>query len=183
MTHKSANPIRNRLRPPVDSVVAPVAVAMLLAACGVDSPLTSDNVSEAEKSRIAEAWRDCLSDGGVRGEIDYSNGVDIGVEIPLGMSEEQVQAVEAECEPILNDLEAQPDLSPEQEAELADAMLEVQRCLADEGFVVSVDGGGISIDSADQPADFDEAAYAEAEDRCFREAAPQLYEEFGGGDG
>ena len=175
------------MRKPVSHLgfVPSLVIVMLavLTACGPDNLLTSDDLSEADKSRIAEAWRDCLSAEGIRGEIDYSNGIDIGVEIPQGMSEEQVQAVEAECEPILNDLDVAPELSPEQEAELADAMLEVQRCLADAGFVVSVDGGGISVDSADQPAGTDEAAYAEAEARCFREAAPDLFEEFEGQDG
>ena len=175
--------MRTRSTKPSIAVAGAVAVVSLLSACGSDSPLTSDELTEAEKSRIAEAWRDCLADGGVRGEIDYSNGINIGVEIPAGMSEEQVQAVEAECEPILNDIDPEMELSPEQEAELADAMLAVQKCLADEGYVVSIEGGGINTNSADQPADFDEAAYAEAEDRCFREAAPDLYEEFGGQDG
>lgn len=170
-----------RARAVVLAVVLTAAGA--LTACGSESPLAGDDLSEADKSRIAEAWRDCLADGGVRGEIDYSNGLDIGIDVPQGMSEEQVQAVEAECEPILNDLDAAPDLSPEQEADLADAMLAVQRCLADAGFVVSIDGGGISVNSADQPEDYDEAAYAEAEDRCFREAAPELFEEFGGEGG
>jgi hypothetical protein len=142
--------------------------------------LAGDDLSEADKSRIAEAWRDCLAEDGVRGEIDYSGGIDIGVEIPEGMSEEQVQETEARCEPILNDLDAAPELSPEQEAELADVLLDVQQCMADEGYVISISGGGISVDSADQPADYDEAAYAEAEDRCFRTVAPDLYDEFGG---
>ena len=163
-------------------VVGLLAVGAL-AACGAESPLAGSDLSEAEKSRIAEEWRDCLAADGIRGEIDYSNGLDIGVDVPAGMSEEQVQAVERACESILNDLDAGPELSPEQEAELADALLEVQRCLAAEGYVVSVDGGGINVNSSDLPDDYDPAAYAEAEDRCFRTAAPELFEQFGGDDG
>jgi len=158
----------------------PIAAVLALAACGPESVPAGDELSEADKSRIAESWRDCLAEDGIRGEIDYSNGLDIGVDIPQGVSEEQVQATEARCEPILNDLDAGPELSPEQEAEMADVLLEVQRCMADAGYVISIDGGGISVNSDDQPADYDEAAYAEAEDNCFRTVAPDLYEESGG---
>lgn len=172
-----------------------LAAALVMAACGSDggggdaggdgssaeTPSAAGDLSETEKSRIAEEYRDCMAEGGLEATVDYGGdglGIDIGA--GDGISEEEMLATEAACEPILADLDTGgPELSPEEEAELADALLEVQSCLAEEGYVITVDGNGINLNDEDQPADFDEAAYLELEDECLRRAAPELYAKYG----
>ncbi len=158
-----------------------IAATLLLSACGAlpgggDSAF--DDLSEAEKSRVAESYRDCMAEGGLEAQVDYSNGLNIDVN-GGDISMEEAMKVEAECEPLLADLDQEFDMTPEQEARLADATAKVQKCLAEDGYVITImTDGGISLDSDDQPAGFDEAAYAAAEEACFREADPELFEEF-----
>jgi len=161
-----------------------LATAALLVSCGASGGGAADDLTEAEKSRIAEEYRDCMAEGGLDANVAFDGG-DLNIDVGGGddTTEEQMLATEAGCEPILERLEAGgPQLTPDEEAELADALLEVQKCLADEGYVITIDGSGINVDGDDQPDGFDEAAYADLEDECFREAAPELYAKYGPGD-
>ncbi len=179
-------PTRGRHRLRLISVAGGASALLLLASCG-NSPFAaaSDDLSEADKSRLAEQFRDCMAEGGLDAEVSYSNGgLDIAVDAAADMTEERMLEIEAGCESILNELEGSggPELSPDEQAELADGMVDVQRCLADKGYVVDLSpDGGISIESDAQPdADnWDEEAYLAAEDECFQEVLPELYEKFG----
>lgn len=175
---------RARTRPVGRRAAGFTVGALLLASCGIGGDASSgfDDLSEAEKSRVAEEYRDCMADGGLEAQVDYSSGLDISV-TGGDISEEQMLAVEAACEPILSALDQGQELDPEDEARLADALLEAQKCLADAGYVVSLSDNGINLDSDDQAEGFDEAAYAEQEDECFRQADPELYEKYSPGGG
>lgn len=164
---------RTPIRTPTAAGLA--GVALLLAACnGAGPAAAADDLSEADRSRIAEEYRNCMAEGGLDAAVDYDNGLDINVSVD-DVSDEQAQVTEAACEPILADLERGYELTPEEEARLADISLEVQKCLADAGYVVEVSPqGGVSLNNNDQAAGFDEAEYAEAEEECFRTAAPDL---------
>ncbi len=157
----------------------------MLAACGDGggASASSSELSETEKSRIAEEYRDCMAEGGLEATVNFEDnglGIDVTGE-DASITEEEMRATEAACESILIDLDTGPDLSPEEEAQLADATHEVVDCVAKEGYVVSVseDGMGIELDDADQPEGFDEAVYLEVENECFKQAVPELYAKYG----
>lgn len=165
-----------------------VAAALLLAACGGDgggaSAAGSGELTETEKSRIAEEYRDCMAEGGMDATVNFDGG-GLGIDVSGGddLSQEEMLEFEATCEVILAPLDASgPQMSPEEEAQLVDAAYAVQKCVAEEGYVVEVSpDGGIGLNSDDQPEGFDEAVYLEVEDACFQEAVPELYAKYGPG--
>lgn len=67
----------------------------------------------------------------------------------------------AECDAILEDAFGSFELSPEEEAEEADSMLALQKCLAESGFDIQMDGGSFQLD---ENVDFDE--FESAMDAC-----------------
>lgn len=156
-----------------------VALALAASGCVDGGGEPGAGLSELDKTRIADEWIACMAEGGLTASIDFEGGVSISVS--GGESLEEDLAVEAGCEPILSAVDSGLQLDPADEAELADAVLAVQKCLMDQGFEVTVedDGLGFGVDVEEGDAGFDEAAYAEAEDACFREAAPDLYEKYG----
>lgn len=74
--------------------------------------------------------------------------------------QEDVEAAEEICGPILENAFGDFELSPEQEAEMADAMLEVQRCMSDAGFDIDLDGGAFEIGPEIDFEEFDAAMRA-----------------------
>lgn len=160
---------------------AALAVAGLtFAGCGSTSPTgAAAELSELQKSRIAEEWRDCMAEGGLIAEIQYEDGLDISVGSDGDATDEEMMEVEAGCEPILAGLEGTFEIDPDDQARLIDIGADLQKCIADAGYVVRVDAeGGIELNSDDQPDNFDEAAYAEAEEGCYKELVPDLYEKY-----
>lgn len=162
----------------------------LLAACdAVGGGSATNDLSEAEKSRLAEEYRNCMEEGGLIGNVSFeNNGVSIDVEIgpeAETLPEEEILAIEIECEKLLEEVDSGQEIDPEDEARLIDAAADVQQCLAKAGYVVDIgpDGGvEFNSDNQDDFDDLDEAAYLEAEDACYREVVPDLYEKYGGGN-
>lgn len=168
-------------RPRFRAAAVAVATALAAASCGIGGASASSGLSELQKSRIAEEWRDCMAAGGLTNvELQYDNGIDIGVEIPEGIPEEQVLEIEAGCESILEQLDASFELDPNDQATLIDASADLEKCLADAGYVVTMSDGGVELNSEDQSEGFDEAAYLEVETACYKEIVPELYEKYGG---
>jgi hypothetical protein len=163
------------------AAIAGVAGAALLASCGVVGGASAiDELSEAEKSRIAEQYRDCMAEGGLDGRVSFDGGsIDIEVSGSADINEEEALALEARCEQILEDLDGGQQMDPEDEARFIDASADIQKCLGDKGYIVTIVDGGIDLNSDDQGEDFDEAAYLEAEDECLQEVVPDLYEKYG----
>ncbi len=169
-----------------------LAGAMLLAgltSCGVGAAAT-DNLSEADKTRIAEEYRDCLAEYGLEGAVSFENGainVDIGVSEgtdAADLTNEELLAAEAECEMLLEDLDAGTQMDPEEEAQLIDAGPALQRCLNEKGYDVQVSAdGGIDFSSDDQTEQsFDETEYIAAEEDCYQQVVPELWEKYGEGN-
>ncbi len=173
------------------TVAVALASVTLLAACdAIGGASATANLSEADKSRLAQEYSNCMEEGGLVGHVTFeNNGVSIDVEIgPEGetLPMEEITAIELECEKILEDLDSGQQMDPEDEARLIDASADVQQCLAEAGYVVAINPeGGIEFNSDDQDEfdeSFDEAAYLEAEDNCYREVVPDLYEKYGEGN-
>lgn len=74
---------------------------------------------------------------------------------------EAFEAAFEKCDELLTDAFGEFEMTPEQEAEMADQMLEMQRCLADLGFEIDLDGAAFELDPT---IDFDE--FEAAMDEC-----------------
>ncbi len=162
-------------------IATALVAAVFLAGCGgIGGASATDDLSEAEKSRIAEDYRDCMAEAGLEGEVNFDNGgLDISVGIPEGVSDEEALEIERECESLLEPAASGLEMDPEDEARLIDASADLEKCITAKGYVVTMDGGGISLDSADQAEGFDDAQYLQDEDDCYREVVPDLYEKYG----
>lgn len=113
-------------------------------------------------------YEQCMADLGVEIQIVSATGGSDSIEtldeIPedavLGseFDPEEFEAAEEECGPILEGAFGSFEMSPEQEAEMADEMLEMERCLADQGFDIDMNGGSFEIGGEDFDFDtFDDA--------------------------
>jgi len=111
----------------------------------VDEPIDPD-LAFAE-------FQKCMEDNGVTVEMAGSGGATIETlenipadQVADGVFEpEDFEAAEAECNEILEDAFGSFELSPEQEAEMADAELELQRCLSEAGFDIDMGGGSFML--------------------------------------
>ncbi len=79
---------------------------------------------------------------------------------------EKLEEAQRECDPILEEAFGSFDLHPEQDVELADQMLALQLCLADEGFDIDLSGNSFSMDQSQ----IDMAGFDAAFNRCNQEA-------------
>ncbi|MGZ0193323.1 MAG: hypothetical protein ACKVG5_13450 [Acidimicrobiales bacterium] len=134
-----------------------------------DSTEATDDESgnEAEVAETQEAvdpeqafaeFEACMADHGVSVSIGGQGGAAVddlepGSDPAQNATPEDFEAAQAECDPILDSAFGSFDLSPEQEAEQADAMLELEQCLAEAGFEIDTSGGSFQIP---QDVDFDE---------------------------
>ncbi len=137
-----------------------------------ESEGTPERMSEAEMTRVLEEYRDCMVEelpAGAAVSVGMANGepqIDITVD---SASDDDTSSAEETCQPILAELERSFTANPEVVAERRDAALFVQRCMAEEGYDITVDDdGGIGFDTND--SEFDEAAYLEAENACIEQA-------------
>ncbi len=131
-----------------------------------------ERMSEAEMTRALEEYRDCMVEelpAGASVSVGMENGEpQIGITVDSA-SDDDTSSAEETCQPILAELERSFTADPEVVAERRDAALFVQRCMADEGYEITVDDdGGIGFDTND--SEFDEAAYLEAENSCIEQA-------------
>lgn len=74
---------------------------------------------------------------------------------------EDFEAAEEVCGPILEDAFGSFELTPEQEAEMADEMLELSRCMSEQGFDIELDQGVFELDE-----DIDFEAFENAMSTC-----------------
>lgn len=165
-----------------------IAAGLLFAAC---SNGTVNEASEAEIASIASSttvpatadapsapvdedeafarFSACMAEHGVSIIIGTGGGAPVPGETPDDVSTEpispeKVEEAHAECSPILEESFGSFDLAPAQEAEMADQMLSLQLCLADEGYEIEINGNGFS---PGQVSDMDE--FSAALDQCSRE--------------
>lgn len=165
-----------------------IAAGLLFAACGNG---TVDEASQGELASIASSttapatadtpsapvdqdeafarFSACMAEHGVAVNFGTGGGAPVPGETPDDVSSdpispEKVEEADAECSPILEESFGSFDLDPEQEAEMADQMLSLQLCLADEGYEIEINGNGFS---PGQVSDMDE--FNAALDQCGRE--------------
>jgi len=164
-------------------IVLAATLAILAGACGsssdpaaapelasIDEPADAATVADGDEPDVAETpkavdpeqafaeFEACMADHGVTVAIGGPGGAPVDDLDPSSEPAQEVtpadlEAAEAECEPILDNAFASFDLSPEQEAERADELLEVQQCLAEAGFEIDMSGGRFQVP---QDVDFDE---------------------------
>lgn len=108
----------------------------------------------------------CMAEYGVAIAIGGSGGAAVDAIKPdsdpsEAPTEEDLEAAGIACDPILEKAFGSFDASPEQEAEQADELLEMQQCLAEAGFEIDLSGGSFEL-SGD--IDFDE--FNVAMDNC-----------------
>ena len=177
----------------VSAGVVSVAVSGLLAAgCGGDSgdsatdlptlegasatTEAADGAGEAREIDADEAFARfdaCMADEGF--EVSESSG---GVDVPTEPddfandgTEVDFEAAQEKCDPILDEAFGDLDLAPEQQAELDDALLALQRCMDEAGY----DEIDLTSDVFELPDGVDLAAFDEALERCEEQAAPDLF--------
>ncbi len=175
------------------STVFVAAIAVLAAACGssssaadapelasIDEPTatTTATEDEPEAAETPEAvdpdqafaeFEACMADHGVTVAIGGVGGASVDELDPSSdqieeVTPEDLEGAEAACEPILDNAFGSFDLSPEQEAERADELLEMQQCLAEAGFDLDMSGGRFEVP---QDVDFDEF------DNAMNDCAPE----------
>ncbi len=106
-------------------------------------------------------------DEGVGFETFETDG-DVGdTELSSGsFNPEDFEAAAEACDPILEDAFGSFEMTPEQEAEMADQMLELEKCMSDQGFDIDMGGNSFQIDES---IDFEafEAAMSECGNGIF----------------
>lgn len=127
-------------------------------------------LSEADQEKAMAEYESCMADAGV--DIGSFIGGDSGgaavesIEVGSGEDGEPLDfeafetAAEA-CDQILEDAFGSFEMTPEQEAEAADQMLEMQRCLSEAGFDINLDDNAFELD---ENVDFE--AFEEAMSSC-----------------
>lgn len=135
----------------------------------------ADEPTEEDFEQAFEAYEQCAADLGLGDIFVGSEGDGASTEVVLESDdgsdvavsdenfEEQLQRLEEECDPLLDAVSQDFELSPEQEAEFADAELAFARCMreagfdfpdpggdSDGGFVIEIESDDFDIDAMDQ---------------------------------
>ena len=128
---------------------------------GDDSAEETEPAAPVDPDQAFAEFEACMSEYGVTVAIGGlgAGGASVDELEPAGdqpfenVTPEDIEAADAACQPILDNAFGSFDLSPEQEAEQADAMLEMQQCLSAAGFDIDMTGNAFEL-SPD--IDFDE---------------------------
>lgn len=155
-------------------------VASLPEAAPDDTPDSSDDSDAAANSSTEEASEDgadlspeeaqlkfeqCLEDAGIDSPFSSADGEAIvgaegdegGQVLALDLNDDESFEAFEKCNEIMSDAFGEFTPSPEQDALMQDAELEFSRCMAEQGFDVSTDGG-IELDADLDISDLDAAA-------------------------
>lgn len=137
---------------------------------GSDEESEEPEVSEADAEAAQLRYEKCLDDNGVNfGDLSGDDDSSVQQLETEGDIEDFNDAM-AECEEILEDTFGEFELSPEQQAEFADAEAKFNACLAENGF--TIEDGVMAIEEDDFEAS--EAALEEC-----NEVFEQLNEQLG----
>lgn len=120
-------------------------------------------ISEEDAEAAIAQYDKCMADFGIELDLGSAGGGGADVESTQFVEgaddggalfdEDSFDEASETCDPILEDAFGDFELSPEQEAEMADQMLEMQKCLADAGFDIDMSEGAFELDP---DVDFDE---------------------------
>ncbi len=123
---------------------------------------TSDIKEPVDPEQAFAQYEACMSDhgvdvsaltpggGGATVNNDGAGDKDSSIPAPNAADFEEANTA---CESILKDAFGEFEMSPEDEAKLADELLDMQKCLADKGFDIDLAGGSFEVDES---VDFDE---------------------------
>lgn len=152
----------------------------------VDAPEASGPTTTVDPEQAFARYEDCMADFGIEmsiepadgsavQEVDVTASPDAGDDVaPAGPSD--FAEAEETCGPILDDAFGDFELTPEQEAEMEDQMLEFEKCLDGKGF------GGLVVFGDATPPDPDldaEPSAAELDEEGFEAAMNECDEVFG----
>ncbi len=113
-------------------------------------------------------------DGGVGFETLETDDDVADTELTSGeFDPEDFEAAAEACDPILEDAFGSFEMTPEQEAEMADQMLELEKCMSDQGFDIDMGGNSFQIDES---IDF------EAFEAAMSECGNGIFESVGAGE-
>ncbi len=171
------------------TTIAGGVLALVLAACGgatgstagdelprlesgnTSSPTTTEpsEPTEADQEAAMAEYEKCMGDLGVDvGDLVAGGGSGVAVEGETVIEEvegdfdpAEFEAAAAQCDELLTDAFGEFEVSPEQEAEIADQMLELEKCLAEAGYEIDMSGQAFEVDPS---IDFEE--FQQALDSC-----------------
>jgi hypothetical protein len=127
--------------------------------------------SDPEEAMLA--YTECMRDHGIEMEDPRPAGGEGGGGIVAQAPEaddEEFQAAQAECEPLLNEVVSDFEPDPEQEAELREQLLEYAQCMREHGIDMPDptfdEGGGGLVVGQDADIDVDSDEFRAADDEC-----------------
>lgn len=128
---------------------------------------SDSSTSEVDQEEAFALFEACMADYGVMASVG-AGGADVPGEVSDDrqtepVTPEKIEEAQRECDPILEEAFGSFDLDPEQEAEMADQMLALQLCLADEGYDIEINGNMFD------PGQVDMEEFGAALDRCGQE--------------
>ena len=135
-----------------------------------DSADNAEPAAPVDPDQAFAEFEACMAEYGVTVAIGGPGGASVDELDPTGdqpfenITPEDIEAADAACQPILDNAFGSFDLSPEQEAEQADAMLEMQQCLSAAGFDIDMTGNAFQLSSDIDFDEFDKAMNACAPD-------------------
>lgn len=112
-------------------------------------------VSEEDQEKAFAEYESCMADAGVDVSSALGGGEGGAAIETFESSEgdggqdfdpEAFEAATEACNEILESTFGSFEMSPEEEAEAADQMLEMQRCLSEEGFEIDLSGNSFELD-------------------------------------
>ena len=145
------------------------------AAAAADGEGGSTTTTALDPEEASLAFEECMAEHGVEVHVfaasegepnERSLQVDElepSEDRPPPPDPEALEAAQEECNPLLQGAFGELELSPEQEAEMRDAQLELQRCLEDrgiDGFEPDGDDGGFEMRLDPEAEDFEEVQEA-----------------------
>ncbi len=149
---------------------------------GEDTSTDADDEPVDPEIAMAEYER-CLADAGIELPEASTDGDAMVLEFEADENAEggfdDPEAFDeafAKCDELLTDAFGEFEMTPEEEAEMADQMLEMQRCLADLGFDIDF-GDGTGAFELDQSIDFEE--FDAAMQECSPEGGESSVQEVG----
>ncbi len=148
---------------------------------GEQSATTPPEEAETDPELAMAEYEACMDDLGIDvPDFDGGGGVvveefEVDAESTDSVDFEEMQAAMDECDDVLEEAFGSFEMSPEQEAEMADQLLELERCLADAGFDIDMNEGGFEL-----PADIEFEDFNEAMNNCQPDQATEMTDVVGG---
>ena len=131
-----------------------------------DARSDDTEVSEADADLAMAQFESCMSDAGIELGSPGADGVFVeSFESDTDATREftgqaEIEAALEQCNTILEDTFGSFELSPEEQAEMDDANLELSRCLAEAGYDVDLSGGVFELDQTTKFEEFEAAMTA-----------------------